>query len=140
MEPYSDGELILQCEQCERWLHGACDSVKNEEDAEKCADDGYHCILCRPRDVPPPHQVPVTVIKPPTPVKSPEVKSNANYFIDGIYLSESGHNLIKSLTSEHHTTRKKRKKVPTVQDKEAGILATIESVVAGGSTGEFFIN
>ncbi|KAL3280233.1 hypothetical protein HHI36_017729 [Cryptolaemus montrouzieri] len=133
MEPYNEGDLIIQCVQCDRWLHGLCDSVKTEEEAEKCAEDGYNCLLCRPRDVPPPHLIPTAVPKPPTPTKSPEVKANTNYFMDGIYLSESGHNLIKSLTSEHHTTRKKRKKLPTVQDKEAGILATIESVVAGGS-------
>lgn len=46
-EPYSEGELIIQCIQCERWLHGACDSVKTEADAEKCAEEGYNCVLCR---------------------------------------------------------------------------------------------
>lgn len=132
-EPYSEGDLIIQCVQCERWLHGACDFIKSEEDAEKCAEEGYNCLLCRPRDVPPPHMVQSSAIKPPTPTKSPEMKSNTNYFVDGVCLSESGHSLIKSLSMEYHGTRKKRKRLPTVQDKEAGIMATIESVVAGGS-------
>ncbi|XP_044258429.1 histone-lysine N-methyltransferase 2C-like isoform X2 [Tribolium madens] len=137
-EPYSEGDLIIQCVQCERWLHGACDSIKTEEDAEKCAEEGYNCLLCRPRDVPPPHLVPTgTSLKPPTPTKSPEAKSNNNYYVDGVYLSESGFSLIKSLSLEQHGTRKKRKKIATVQDKEAGIMATIESVVAGGSTDNF---
>ncbi|XP_060525404.1 histone-lysine N-methyltransferase 2C-like [Cylas formicarius] len=135
-EPYAEGDLIIQCVQCERWLHGACDFIKTEQDAEKCAEEGYNCILCRPRDVPPPHMVPQPIApKPPTPTKSPELKSLTNYFIDGVCLSESGHNLIKSLSLEYHGSRKKRKKVPTMQDKEAGIMATIESVVAGGSAG-----
>jgi histone-lysine N-methyltransferase MLL3 len=134
-EPYSEGDLIIQCVQCERWLHGTCDAIKTEEDAEKCAEEGYNCLLCRPRDVPPPHLIPsATAIKPPTPTKSPEVKSNNNYYVDGVYLSEAGFSLIKSLSLEQHGTRKKRKKIATVQDKEAGIMATIESVVAGSST------
>lgn len=133
-EPYSEGDLIIQCVQCERWLHGLCDNIKNDDDAEKCAEEGYNCMLCRPRDVPPPHLIPSThTVKPPTPTKSPEVKSNNNYYVDGVYLSESGFHLIKALSVEQHGTRKKRKKIPTVQDKEAGIMATIESVVAGGS-------
>ncbi|VEN62754.1 unnamed protein product [Callosobruchus maculatus] len=137
-EPYTEGDLIIQCVHCERWLHGSCDFIKTEEDAEKCAEEGYNCLLCRPRDVPPPHLIPAPVApKPPTPTKSPEViiKTNrhANYYMDGVCLSELGHSLMKSLAMEQGT-RKKRKKLPTFQDKEAGIMATIESVVAGGST------
>lgn len=133
-EPYTEGDLIIQCVQCERWLHGACDFIKTEEDAEKCAEEGYNCILCRPRDVPPPHLIPVPITpKPPQPSKSPELSNKNNYFMDGVYLSESGHSFIKSLTIDHGP-RKKRKKLSTVHDKEAGIMATIESVVAGGST------
>lgn len=135
-EPYNEGDLIIQCVQCERWLHGACDSIKTEAEAEKCAEEGYNCILCRPRDVPPPHMQPTPSPKPPTPSKSPEVKaSTRDFYLDGVYLSESGYSLIKSLTHEQSITRKKRKKLMAVQqDKEAGIMATIESVVAGSST------
>jgi hypothetical protein len=59
--------------------------------------------------------------------------------MDGVCLSEVGLHQIKSLTLEQqHQSRKKRitKKIPTKADKEAGILATIESVVAGGSLGK----
>ncbi|XP_050308382.1 histone-lysine N-methyltransferase 2C-like isoform X2 [Anthonomus grandis grandis] len=137
-ESYTEGDLIIQCAQCERWLHGMCDLIKTEMDADKCAEEGYTCVLCRPRDVPPPHLIPPPVApKPLTPTKSPEVRSmQANICVDGVFLSDSGHSLIKSLSLEYHGTRKKRKKIPTVVDKEAGILATIESVVAGGSAGE----
>ncbi|CAH2071742.1 unnamed protein product, partial [Iphiclides podalirius] len=54
-EPYSDGELIIQCETCRRWLHASCDSIRNENDAEICCRAGYKCVVCRGRDVPPPH-------------------------------------------------------------------------------------
>ncbi|KAF5271825.1 hypothetical protein FQR65_LT05056 [Abscondita terminalis] len=135
-ELYNEGDLIIQCIQCERWLHGTCDSIKTELEAEKCAEEGYNCLLCRPRDVPPPHLHPLPSPKPLTPCKSPEIKSNTNYYMDGVYLSEVGYGLIKSLTSEQNVTRKKRKKLLGVHhDKEAGIMATIESVVAGSSLG-----
>jgi len=61
-EPYSENELVIQCETCLRWLHGECDSIRNEADADKCAADGYMCSICRPRDMPPPHLV-VTIKK-----------------------------------------------------------------------------
>lgn len=119
-------------------MHGACDSIKTEADADKCAEDGYNCILCRPRDVPPPHLLPrMPGQKPPTPTKSPEIKSGNSYCIDGVYLSERGHSLIKLLTTEHQIKRKTNKRRPAaVHDKEAGIMATIESVVAGTSAGK----
>ncbi|XP_046742436.1 histone-lysine N-methyltransferase 2C-like isoform X3 [Diprion similis] len=142
-EPYNEGELIIQCVQCERWLHCACDSIKTEVDAEKCAEEGYNCILCRPRDVPPPHilcnlpkPLPHKYPRSPPPVaRSPELHkpSPQQYLVDGVYLSEAGMHHIKSLTVEQQQTRKKRRKILPLLDKEAGIMATIESVVAGGS-------
>jgi hypothetical protein len=31
-----------------RWLHGSCDGIYTEDDAEMASDFGYHCLLCRP--------------------------------------------------------------------------------------------
>lgn len=57
---------------CFRWLHCLCDQIRTEAEAERCAEDGYNCVLCRPRDVPPPHLLPPPPPpKPPTPTKSP---------------------------------------------------------------------
>lgn len=141
-ESYSEGELVINCARCDRWLHATCDSIKTEADAERCSEEGYNCILCRPKDVPPPHLVPNnnSPPKPPTPTKSPEIKINsaAQYLVDGVYLSEIGLTQIKALSMEQQqqqASRKKRKKLSAVVDKEAGIMATIESVVAGGSIG-----
>lgn len=39
--PYGDGELIMHCNQCRRWLHAACDSVHSEKDADFCCQKGY---------------------------------------------------------------------------------------------------
>lgn len=142
-EPYGEGDLIIQCIQCERWLHCACDHIKTEAEAEKCAEEGYNCILCRPRDVPPPHilcnlpkpQLNKYPRSPPPVVRSPELykPSPQQYLVDGVYLSESGMHHIKALTFEQQQTRKKRRKLLPLVDKDADIMATIESVVAGGS-------
>ncbi|KAG8041194.1 hypothetical protein G9C98_002182, partial [Cotesia typhae] len=142
-ETYTEGDLIIQCVVCSRWLHCSCDHIMTEADAEKCAQAGYHCIICRPRDEPPPHQLcnqpklqPNKYhprLSPPI-VRSPEhYKSPMCHLIDGVYLSETGMNHIKSLTIEHQQTRKKRRKVLPVLDKDADIMATIDSVVAGNS-------
>ncbi|XP_046637782.1 histone-lysine N-methyltransferase 2C-like isoform X5 [Daphnia pulicaria] len=52
---YNEGELIIQCQQCAQWLHAACDLIRNEREAEFCAEDGYTCVICRPPDQQPPH-------------------------------------------------------------------------------------
>lgn len=39
-EPYCDGELIIQCAACDRWLHAACDAIRGEADAEACCRAG----------------------------------------------------------------------------------------------------
>lgn len=154
-EGYADGELIIQCTQCDRWLHCSCDQIKNEDDAEVCSEVGYTCLLCRPKDAPPAHLVPkksVAAIMPPPQKLSPTLKSQddadfplsgpeTNHYIDGVCLSDRGLHHIKSLQME--LIRKKRKNKPVAQievppvfgsaDKDAGILAAIESVVAGSS-------
>ncbi|PSN55752.1 hypothetical protein C0J52_04798 [Blattella germanica] len=59
---------------CKWWLHCMCDQIRTEAEAERCAEDGYNCVLCRPRDVPPPHLQPQPPApKPPTPTKSPDI-------------------------------------------------------------------
>lgn len=139
---YNENELIIKCMQCERWLHCKCDSIKTEQDAERCADEGYSCVLCRPRDEPPPHLIPPPPVpkpQPPSPKiippEEPKPPRPMQYYVDGVYLSEVGMQLIRSLGPEQQVQRKKRRKGIVVMDKEAGIRATIESVVAGGSLG-----
>lgn len=44
---YNDNELIIQCINCERWLHGACDSIRSEEEAQIFNEIDYYCMICR---------------------------------------------------------------------------------------------
>lgn len=148
LEAYTDGELILQCINCNRWLHGACDAVATEEDAEKCFDENYNCMQCRPRDVLPPHLKPK--ITPPelqmvipssrSVIKSPDCLDTVAltyslegmHYLDGICLSQHGLQQIKSLQLDS-VRKKRRQKINEPPEKDAAILAAIESVVAGGS-------
>ncbi|KFB47867.1 hypothetical protein ZHAS_00015920 [Anopheles sinensis] len=152
-EGYADGELIIQCHQCERWLHSACDQIKNEAEAERCAEEGYNCLLCRPGDQPPPHLVPKrrfpsVTIAPIPPVPTPKSASKleerivplaleGNHYLDGVCLSEHGLHQIKALQAEFGKRGKRKPKLPAepppAPGKDAAILAAIESVVAGSS-------
>jgi hypothetical protein len=159
---YTEGDLIIQCQQCNRWLHGGCDLIRNETEAETCAEEGYTCLLCRPSDVPPPHLNPAVIaaklaMATPSPPKSPmapsvtpecpanasnsassgvfvnnKPKSQAQYVLDGVCLSEGGMNLLRSLQLDQPRRRVRGKGKSQVTDAEAGIWATIESVVSGG--------
>ncbi|KAL3211534.1 hypothetical protein MRX96_036354 [Rhipicephalus microplus] len=117
---YKESELVILCVQCERWMHGMCDQISSEEDAERCAEYGYNCPYCRPKDELPPHLLmdytaavaspspPPPPPKPETPtpspppapaktVKEPEplpvpVKQKPTvpqFYMDGVYLSET---------------------------------------------------
>ncbi|XP_071540275.1 uncharacterized protein trr isoform X3 [Panulirus ornatus] len=121
-EPYAEGELIIQCSNCERWLHASDDMIQTEEEAERCAEKGYLCIMCRPQDALPPHLLPhtpparstrivhtttVTTTTTASPVRaqSPvdmisKVTSKAQFWVDGICLSECGMFQIKTMTLE----------------------------------------
>lgn len=147
-----EAELIMQCTHCDRWLHGACDAVTTEEDAEKCFDEGYTCIQCRPRDVLPPHlkPKPKAIEAPPITTtrtlvkKSPEDEDQdciatslsfgleGQHYVDGVCLSQHGLQQIKALQLDS-VRKKRRPKVNEPVEKDAAILAAIECVVAGGS-------
>ncbi|XP_072939829.1 uncharacterized protein [Epargyreus clarus] len=134
-EPYSDGELIIQCFGCRRWLHAACDNIRSENDAELCCRAGYKCSLCRGRDVPPPH-VARAASPAPAPRAAPRLTPHAlglagEYYVDDVCLSQRGAHHMKQLEAEMgitHTRRKRRFKNDNVE-KDAEIMASIETVV-----------
>ncbi|XP_052871048.1 histone-lysine N-methyltransferase 2C-like, partial [Anopheles cruzii] len=156
-EGYGEGDLIIQCHQCERWLHCACDQIKNEAEAERCAEEGYNCVVCRPADQPPPHLVPkrksltslgassaaalgsLTAQKGAAKLEEKVVPLalEGNHYVDGVCLSEHGLHQIKALQAEFGKRGKRKPKLPVeppvAAEKDAGILAAIESVVSGNS-------
>lgn len=144
-ELYGEGELIIQCTTCDRWLHCLCDSIKNDVDAEKCAEEGYICLLCRPKDILPPHLQMAKRKAPSLSSQSSALRDESledfeisltlsmegSHFVDGVYLSEHGLQQIKSMQFEQKRAKRKPRNVEN--EKDAAILAAIESVVAGSA-------
>ncbi|XP_058977242.1 histone-lysine N-methyltransferase 2C isoform X2 [Musca domestica] len=156
-QAYNENELIIQCNNCERWSHGMCDNIKTEEDLLKEVE--YHCKACRKEDKPSKavanksesanasHKA-----TPTTPQQSANQESSANnsnataasvatpsesfentdntFWIDGVCVSEHGFNMIRTLTTE---IKKKRKLKSDINQKDAGIMSAIDSVVAGNA-------
>ncbi|XP_031573347.1 uncharacterized protein LOC116307296 isoform X3 [Actinia tenebrosa] len=46
---YNENDLMIQCLNCDRWLHGSCDKLLTEDEVDKAAEYGYHCLFCRPK-------------------------------------------------------------------------------------------
>ncbi|XP_065318751.1 uncharacterized protein LOC135926748 [Gordionus sp. m RMFG-2023] len=44
---YSEMDIIMECGQCERWIHGACENIKDEWEAGHALEKGFTCKLCK---------------------------------------------------------------------------------------------
>ncbi|XP_055363689.1 LOW QUALITY PROTEIN: histone-lysine N-methyltransferase 2C-like [Betta splendens] len=44
---YLQDDLILQCQQCDRWVHAVCQGLTTEDEVEVAADEGFDCSLCK---------------------------------------------------------------------------------------------
>ncbi|XP_030054215.1 histone-lysine N-methyltransferase 2C isoform X2 [Microcaecilia unicolor] len=90
---YREGELMLQCRHCDRWIHASCQSLNTEEEVENAADNGFDCTMCRPY-ITPTHVPSTDVCELPivahivTKVKEPDPPKT--YTQDGVCLTESG--------------------------------------------------
>lgn len=108
---YREEDLILQCRQCDRWMHAVCQNLNTEEEVENVADIGFDCSMCRPYM--PASNVPSSdccdsslVAQIVTKVK--ELDPPKTYTQDGVCLTESGMTQLQSLTVT--VPRRKRSK------------------------------
>ncbi|KAM5182449.1 histone-lysine N-methyltransferase 2D [Mantella aurantiaca] len=101
---YLEGDLLIQCQNCERWLHAVCENLFTEDEVEQAADEGFDCAACQPfvvKPLPP-------IILPPSPVKFKEPEPQ--YFrFEGVWLTESGMALLRSLTLSPIQKKKPRR-------------------------------
>ncbi|XP_051738984.1 histone-lysine N-methyltransferase 2C isoform X6 [Ctenopharyngodon idella] len=112
---YREEELILQCRQCDRWVHASCQGLSSDEEVENAADEGFDCSLCRM------HTMSISggtvaklmdISEPPlvtqilTKVKENEFQRT--YTQDGVCLTESGLCQLQSLCVQ--TARRRRPK------------------------------
>ncbi|XP_037691694.1 histone-lysine N-methyltransferase 2C isoform X3 [Choloepus didactylus] len=108
---YREEDLILQCRQCDRWMHAVCQNLNTEEEVENVADIGFDCSMCRPYM--PTSHVPSSdccesslIAQIVTKVK--ELDPPKTYTQDGVCLTESGMTQLQSLTVT--VPRRKRSK------------------------------
>ncbi|XP_028327720.1 histone-lysine N-methyltransferase 2C isoform X3 [Gouania willdenowi] len=112
---YSEGTIIIQCRQCDRWFHGSCQSLHSEEDVEKAAELGFDCTMCgsfrtsrvitKTRDILEP-----LVMAPMFP-KVKEMDLSKTYTQDGVCLTESGLCQLQSLSATASRRRKAKPKL-----------------------------
>uniref|UniRef100_A0A9J8DE02 [histone H3]-lysine(4) N-methyltransferase n=1 Tax=Cyprinus carpio carpio TaxID=630221 RepID=A0A9J8DE02_CYPCA len=112
---YREEELILQCRQCDRWVHASCQGLNSDEEVESAADEGFDCSLCRTHTMSTPGgtvEKLMDINEPPvvaqilTKVKENEFQRT--YTQDGVCLTESGLCQLQSLCVQ--TARRRRSK------------------------------
>ncbi|XP_029102170.1 histone-lysine N-methyltransferase 2C isoform X4 [Scleropages formosus] len=118
---YRQDELIVQCRQCDRWMHACCQNLNSDEEVENVADDGFECAMCHVRM--PPSQAAVTpsaaavmseageaaaAVAAQCVLKMREQDPQKTYTQDGVCLTESGLSQLQSLAAA--ASRRKRPK------------------------------
>ncbi|XP_057712545.1 histone-lysine N-methyltransferase 2C isoform X1 [Corythoichthys intestinalis] len=112
---YSEGTIIVQCRQCDRWFHASCQGLHSEEDVEKAAENCFDCTMCRnfkttkvltkPRDTIEPAVMTQIV------TKAREMDLSRTYTQDGVCLTESGLCQLQSLSATASRRRKPKPKL-----------------------------
>ncbi|KAJ8012094.1 hypothetical protein DPEC_G00065110 [Dallia pectoralis] len=116
LQDYSEGEVVVQCRQCDRWIHGSCQGLHSEEDVEKAADSSFDCTMCRlhksskslvskARESIEPGVMTQIV------TKAKEMDLARTYTQDGVCLTESGLSQLQSLSAPASRRRKPKPKL-----------------------------
>ncbi|XP_034415694.1 histone-lysine N-methyltransferase 2C-like isoform X10 [Cyclopterus lumpus] len=128
---YTQDDLILQCQQCDRWVHAVCQGLNTEDDVEAAADEGFDCQLCRTHGrsshgrsedrFESPYMAQII-----SRIREPDVKT---YTQDGVFLTESGlshlQSLVEPLTSPRGYRRCKPKlKMKIINQNSVSVLQT----------------
>ncbi|XP_066241483.1 histone-lysine N-methyltransferase 2C isoform X3 [Saccopteryx leptura] len=108
---YREEDLILQCRQCDRWMHAVCQNLNSEEEVENAADVGFDCSMCRPymptSNVPSSDCCDASLVAQIV-TKAKELDPPKTYTQDGVCLTESGMTQLQRLIAT--TPRRKRSK------------------------------
>ncbi|CAO2603684.1 Histone-lysine N-methyltransferase 2C, partial [Lemmus lemmus] len=94
---YREEDLILQCRQCDRWMHAVCQNLNTEEEVENVADIGFDCSMCRPY-MPASNDCCDSSLVAQIVTKVKELDPPKTYTQDGVCLTESGMTQLQSLT------------------------------------------
>ncbi|XP_028288299.1 histone-lysine N-methyltransferase 2C-like isoform X3 [Parambassis ranga] len=124
---YTQDDLIIQCHQCDRWVHALCQGLSTEDEVEAAADEGFDCSLCRTHsssgrtDSLGPYRAQIVPR-----IRDPDTKT---YTQDGVCLTESGlshlQSLVEPLTSPRRYRRCKPKlKLRIINQNSVSVLQT----------------
>ncbi|XP_041698132.1 histone-lysine N-methyltransferase 2C isoform X5 [Coregonus clupeaformis] len=113
LQDYSEGEIVVQCRQCDRWIHGSCQGLHSEEDVEKAADSSFDCTMCRVHKT---SKALVSKASEPAVMtqfvtKAKEMDLVRTYTQDGVCLTESGLCQLQSLSAPASRRRKPKPKL-----------------------------
>ncbi|XP_069770925.1 histone-lysine N-methyltransferase 2C isoform X11 [Narcine bancroftii] len=99
---YKEEELIIQCRQCDRWIHAICQNLNTEDEVETAADNGYDCFTCRQYATTTPvttsEGTDLSLIAPQVIVKTKEPEPTRTYTQDGVCLTELGMSQLQNLS------------------------------------------
>ncbi|XP_077158924.1 histone-lysine N-methyltransferase 2C isoform X5 [Paroedura picta] len=126
---YREEELILQCRQCDRWMHAVCQNLNTEEEVESTADSGFDCSMCRPYI--PPANVPSSECCEPSVAaqiitKAKELDPPKTYTQDGVCLTEVGRSQLQSLSAvvPRRKRTKPKLKLKIINQNSVAVLQT----------------
>ncbi|XP_058039715.1 histone-lysine N-methyltransferase 2C isoform X18 [Ahaetulla prasina] len=126
---YREEELILQCRQCDRWMHTVCQNLNTEEEVENTADNGFDCTMCRPYM--PSANVPSfefceSSIATQIPLKAKELDPPKTYTQDGVCLTETGMSQLQSLSAivPRRKRAKPKLKLKIINQNSVAVLQT----------------
>ncbi|KAH0627606.1 hypothetical protein JD844_003551, partial [Phrynosoma platyrhinos] len=126
---YREEELILQCRQCDRWMHTVCQNLNTEEEVESTADSGFDCTMCRPYILP--ANVPSTECCESSAAaqiitKAKEHDPPKTYTQDGVCLTETGMSQLQSLSAvvPRRKRTKPKLKLKIINQNSVAVLQT----------------
>ncbi|ETE66201.1 Histone-lysine N-methyltransferase MLL3, partial [Ophiophagus hannah] len=126
---YREEELIMQCRQCDRWMHTVCQNLNTEEEVENTADNGFDCSMCRPYI--PSANVPSFEFCEPSiaaqiPLKAKELDPPKTYTQDGVCLTETGMSQLQSLSAivPRRKRAKPKLKLKIINQNSVAVLQT----------------
>ncbi|XP_054449392.1 histone-lysine N-methyltransferase 2C [Pteronotus mesoamericanus] len=129
LRSYREEDLILQCRQCDRWMHAVCQNLNTEEEVESAADVGFDCSMCGPY-MPTPN-VPSSdccdsSLAVQTLTKVKELDPPKTYTQDGVCLTESGMTQLQSLiaTAPRRKRSKPKLKLKIINQNSVAVLQT----------------
>ncbi|XP_065124300.1 histone-lysine N-methyltransferase 2C isoform X10 [Paramisgurnus dabryanus] len=136
-QDYSEGEFILQCRQCDRWMHASCLGFHSEEEVEKIADSSFDCSLCQghtplsPAPVTPAKSIVDLMEAGLMPQRIPKARDlstdlSRTYTQDGVCLTESGLSQLQSLANAASRRRrsKPKLKLKIINQNSVAVLQT----------------